>query len=326
MWGNRRGWMIALAIVATAACGSALFLHHAGTPTPATSFARDPSNLAVIQLPITPEVVLHRDELADHTQAYARCLELYKQNPDLYDRFAATGTPDDPQAASLSAVQTILRIRTLGQAKIFADRPQTLINYDRSHPDLDACRTLGTIAIVRLGLLKQRGGDLAGARRCYEAGFALGHALLAERLTYDELEAGLSMMGQASPALATLLEKSGDLARAEKIRAFDLARAQYVRERITPMLRVSRSVDGPTITEHAGDLQAIISDSREHTWRIEAILALGRMRYFTGDPPSPANRRAALRKLRMLSSDGDTATNTAARAALALTPEQYRGQ
>src|SRR5205823_2056467 len=120
-----------------------------------------------------------------------------------------------------------------------------------------------------------------------------------------ECEAGLSLMGKSAVLLASLAEQSGDAARASQLRDFDAARIQYVKERIHPMLRVVRSIDPHVVGAHAGDLFVLARNSRERMWRVEAILALGRLRYFAGENGRAANQRAAVIVLRELSNDAD---------------------
>src|SRR5207244_595418 len=72
---------------------------------------------------------------------------------------------------------------------------QQLINYERMKPGLEAARTLGRACIERIGMNAVRKKDAAAARKYLEAGFGLGSRMYEERLTCDELGAGLGVMG-----------------------------------------------------------------------------------------------------------------------------------
>ena len=62
-------------------------------------------------------------------------------------------------------------------------------------------------------------------------------------------------------------------------------------------------------------------------WRVEAILALGRVRFFSGISRSAADQRAALAGVKRIAADDpDPIVRAAAEAARDLTAEQYRMQ
>ena len=104
-------------------------------------------------------------------------------------------------------------------------------------------------------------------------------------------------------------------------------RLAYIQENIDPVLHIVRSIDAKVVGEHTGDLFELAKRSRERMWRVEAILALGRVRFFAGEGGTAANQRNAMRILRDLAeNDPDPIIRTAATAARDLTVEQYRVQ
>ena len=94
--------------------------------------------------------------------------------------------------------------------------------------------------------------------------------------------------------------------------------------------QVSRRKSVPTRAEkgqHTGDIFYLAKNAADRVWRVEAIVALGRMKYFVGDADSVADQRGAMRLVREWSDDPnqDVVTRQAAKAARDLTIEQYRG-
>ena len=152
------------------------------------------------------------------------------------------------------------------------------------------------MTVDRLALLSQRAGATAEAKGYAEAAFAFGMDLCDERLCYAELEAGLELLGKSTAVLISQAESSGQSDRAAAPKSFDQQRQQFVKEQVEPVLRVVRSIDPKTVGTHAGDVFELAKHSKERTWRVEAILALGRLRFFAGaggDCVRPARGDAA---------------------------------
>jgi len=241
-------------------------------------------------------------------------------------------TPTPPTAftrdqANLAPIELPIAPETVlhwQHADLFAQTPQEIINYNRLKPPLETLRTSAQADIDR-ALAAIRDRDFANATRHLQSSFAVGANLYNERLAFDELEAGLGIMGSSTQAMALIADRSNDPARAQALRAFDRARLDYFQSRIAPTLRIVRSVDPNIVGEHSGDIVVLATHSRERMWRIEAILALGRMRYFIGTGRS-ADQRAAARTLEDLTKDPDPTIRLAATTALNLTAEQHRQQ
>jgi len=177
---------------------------------------------------------------------------------------------------------------------------------------------------VRLGLGHQAAKRNDEAAKCYEAAFALGSKLFEERLTHRELMAGLELMGEAGVGLSRLTFAGGDKARSDAATKFEAARRDLFNARVQPASAALISIDPKVVSRHAGDVFYIADNARERVWRVEAILSLGRMRFFVGEGGRIGDQRGAAKQLKRYLEDQDPVIRAAAKAALDLTREQMR--
>jgi hypothetical protein len=110
------------------------------------------------------------------------------------------------------------------------------------------------------------------------------------------------------------------------VEEFNHATAAYYSQHIEPVLRVLMSIDPQVVGQHPGDYFFIARDADERVWRVAAIFALGRLRYFAGEGGSLGDQRGASKVLAELTHDSDSVITTAAKAALQMTPQQYQMQ
>jgi hypothetical protein len=192
------------------------------------------------------------------------------------------------------------------------------VNFEPEKPELEA--------LVVLGVAARRAGQLlepvnpTDALKLYEAVFSLGVKLYEERLTYQELDAGLTMMAEGSKLIGALCANSGDASRAQACERFNAARVEYVKPRIQDVQRVIVSVDQSVLEQHAGDVFYFARGARDRMWRVEAIFKLGRYRFNAGRIGDQNN---AMLVIRELLDDPDPVIQAAATAARDLTKEQY---
>jgi hypothetical protein len=100
-----------------------------------------------------------------------------------------------------------------------------------------------------------------------------------------------------------------------------------MREQIDPVVAFVRSIDARVVGTRTGDVFELARRSGERMWRVEAVMALGRVRYFAGTSDSAADQRAAYALVKKLAeNDPDPVVRTAAAASRDLTIEQYRMQ
>ena len=158
----------------------------------------------------------------------------------------------------------------------------------------------------------------------FEAEFALGAKLCEERLTVEEFTRGLELLAESSAGLTRLLQKSGDTTRAAEFNAFSEARTRFYNDRILPVLKILQSIDANVIGEHAGDIFFMARKSGERMYRVEAIFALGRLKYFAGQDGKIGNQRGAMQELKRLTQNAGPVIRRAATEARDLPIEQYR--
>jgi hypothetical protein len=304
-------------------------IDHAGVVTPPTAFSSDERNFAEIALPALPYTLRDVSHLPGSRgivpNVYFGAIHRIEEQPTLYENFAKFG-----QLHSAELKQVDVELPTtfdLGDGKIFLHNETTIVSYKHAKPAIDALQLLGKIKIDRIGLLNAHADRPEQAKEAYLAGFVLGVHLCTERLTYDEYQLGQELLSKASAALASLAEQTNKVDEAAEWRAFDARRVAENKLHIDPVLKLVRSIDANTVGPHAGDLFELAKRSRERMWRVEAILAIGRMRYFAGAGGTAANQRAANALLRDLADhDPDPIIRTAAETARDLTIEEYRMQ
>jgi hypothetical protein len=323
MWGNSLGWTISAALVALCA-GWLYIIAHASSPTAPTDFSRDERNFAGLALPTPPPGALPTGQAApDAAALYRRAIELFLADRATYDNFAKIGKLDSASAKQLEAIDLLIQAAPARDVKVFVNRPSEIITYAREKPALDALQLLGRICVDRLGLLNQRAGNTDEAMKHYQAALALGWNLANERLTYDELALGLELIAKASTGMSSIAP--ADIAGG--LRDFNQRRVTFMRDRIEPVVRITRAIDANIVGQRSGDIFQLAKRSQERMWRVEAILALGRVRFFAGAGGTRANVTNATALVRELATnDPDPVIRAAASAARDLTMEQHRMQ
>lgn len=327
MWGNRLGWTISAVILLAYAAGFGWLVRGMNTASAATGFVSAAPATTPIALPVAPSATLPQmTDPRDAAPFYRQAIDHYRKNQAAYEKFltSSPGTAAGLPPSDMKGVDLLVDATPMVQMTLFAEQPEQIVRYDQK-PDLEALGRLGDAA-VRLALLRQNGDarEKRQAMQYYEAAFSLGAKLFAERLNYAELMLGFRFMGETSVQLAKLTRGMGDAARAEAFANFNTARQNYFRSSIEPMARVLNSIDSSIVRQHTGDVIHLAESAPERVWRVEAILALGRMRFFVGENGRAGDQRAAERVLKKLAQDADPVIRAAVSAATNLTIEQYR--
>lgn len=315
MWGNALGWCISVLIVVATFGGVILLDRHLSTVTPVTEFVRDPANLLPIELPVPPRSLLPPAKSADAADWYRQAIELYSQRPDDYERFAASARRSD-DANGLDALDLLIPASECSHMNLFASSPPSIVRYG-DKPQLAAIRMLGKSA-NRLGALLRFENRPDEAMKYHLAAFALGARLYEERLTLDELLAGLELMSEAAGGIVAGSSGGIDTERFQEYRSKYLP---WYESSIKPTQRIITSIDPSVMAMHSGDVFYIARRGKERMWRVEAILKLGRLRF---NAARIADQQAAARALQELGNDPDPVIQTAVAAARGLTIEQYR--
>jgi hypothetical protein len=313
MWGNRLGWSIAAGIVVVTV-GFLLWVSiSAQDVSPRTDFTRDPKTTELIILPVAPKTVLPSMTSGEDAGAiYRRAIAAFAAEPTVYTDFARGGRERDLEF--IPAIYILAQATGCESGDIFASDPGRIVTLANEKPDLEALVSLAACARRAGMLLAPR--KPADAMQLYEAVFSLGAKLYRERLTYEELDAGLTMMAEGSALIAQLNPH-----RTAACARFDEARRAYVTQRILPVRAVLHTLDQPTLERHAGDVIYLARHAEDRMWQVEAIFALARYRFNAG---RSADQHVARKVLNELSNSSDPVVRAAAVAARDLTEPQYR--
>lgn len=322
MWGNLTGWLISGVIVAVT-FSSLWLIDRAGRPSAAEPWARDPAATAPLSLPPAGSVVPRMTGDRDSVDLYRQAADFCRENREACEAFVRQG-----KLADLARFDGLLaRLDHAAEsnvARFFLDSPAQVISYDNVKPELQLLDLAGRVAL-RAALVQMPASESAAIRDA-ESAFSLGRKLFDERLTYEQLDIGLQLLAEATALLMQIARESPRLMteRYSGLAGFDAARRALFADRITPVASRMRSVDGNVIAANAGNVLYWSRYAGDRMWRVEAILSLGRMRFFVGQTGRGGDQRAAEKVLRRLRDDPDPVIRAAADAALSLTLEQYR--
>jgi len=316
MWGNKLGWGISGAMVILFV-GAVVLLNLSLSISPPTG----KTNALSVELPISPAgIVSAGTEPGDAGELYLRAIDDYRSNYFAYDQFLGDSGATVAQGMKLPAVQWLLDARDKAECSIFKAKPELVVTYEPSKA-VDALRVYGNV-LTRLGLLTGASGKTPDAIKFHEAAFVLGRWMSAERVVYAEYSAGTGMMGTAAAGLARIYLKQKDNVTVAKFEDFNNARVDFEKNTIAPVWRVLSSIDPNVIKNYPGDIFVIARTSSEPMWRTEAVLKLGRMKYFAGRKGDQVGANRTVRAL--ADTDADPVVRRAAALARDLTIEQYR--
>jgi hypothetical protein len=319
MWGNSLGWGISALIVAVTV-GALVWvsrtLNQISDPTP---FSNTSGAADALALPAPPDGALPDDSAGvDAVALYHQAIDLYEKDPISFDRFLADHDAENFKIVS-PAVDLLRQAAGKNSLGIFAATPEEAVNYDPNIP-LKVLKELGDCA-NEAGLVKKIGNDKDGAIADFQAAFSLGHRMADERLCYAELSDGIGLMDGAAIEMADIAKDNGDQTKADALNQFAVALSDFSNHKLVPIQTVLSSIDQPTIEQYAGDLFWLAKNSKERMWRVQSILALGRLKYNAGKPGD--NRGAARVTAEIASTDPDPVIKTAAKEASDLTEDQY---
>ena len=320
MWGNLQGWLISAVLLIAS---SAMFYHLATPPVESQATSLIPLALNPIALPMDAKVVLppamnSRDAGSSYRQAILR----YQENPKPYL------DPIHAKIEDLSALPLLLDGRDCGRMALFESKPQELVSYALEHPSLDALSNISNAAnTVGLGLMLDE--KYEAAKPYFEASFAAGRHLFSERVTWQEMSLGMSMISDGAQNLAKLADRTREGARADVLRKFQDGIDKYRTELQTSVASPLSNPVESYGSKYAGDIFAIAKDTHvERVWRVLAIMHLGRYRWNVADDRK-GDQYWADQELANLSSsldpkNADQVILMAIHAAQGLTVEQQR--
>jgi hypothetical protein len=321
MFGNVKGWIISALIVALVAF---IFLSTGILRVPPVSQPSGKINFSEkIALPDDAQPFLANPTGSrDAGEVYRLAISEYENNEKLYGadgKYAKSATvlaDEDPKG-----IQLIVEAADCKGTEIFASRPDQVVHYNPTWPDLDALNRLGVLT-NNAGDVYRTKKDLDKAEKYLRAGFLLGYRLYNERIAWQELNHGMNLMIDASYRMAKLYQAKGDAGRAQAATKFSDDLKNYKTEKLfKPIVSAVTSINTRQIGDRGGDFFYLARESPERVWRVEALLALGRMKYNTS---SRGDQVAAGREVKKYLSDPDPAVRLAAKLADELTVERYR--
>jgi hypothetical protein len=301
-------------VMLVTALGLGLYLRGEMKLTPPTELSLSASNMAALTPPTPADAIINPVRAGDAGDLYRQAIAGFNDASGACEDFA-----DNAKEPAPGPMQFILQATALQNMNLFAADPGKLIDCGGEHPPLDSLSTLGQ-EMNQAGERMRLDKNLDGARRYGIAVFALGRHLYQERVDFDEYLKGLGLMDGALTLLAEC--EPSDSARRSVLEEYQVALGAYNTDHVTPIYTALASADQQSIASYAGDVYRFAGPAcGEPMLRVEAILKLGRYRY---DSARMADQIAAPRFLRRFGEESNPAIQAAARAALALTIEDYR--
>ena len=303
MWGNRLGWGISALIVMVA--GLLVYqLHALSQPTPTTGelvalVTGHPVPLEPLCRPLLPPVKADGDAGDLYRQAIDDLHERQKQDPDPYATLTDTKDYDPAAIAQLKGLDDLVAAAELPTMNFYRSKPELIVNYDKTVPSLDDLETLGKAA-AKAGTLAALDGKYDDARKYAGAAVALGLHLYQERVAYDELSDGISILGDGLAVLKYADDKAGDKPAADAVAAADKARRDEYDQDVKAWKIIS-GLNEAEIARYAGDFFQLAADAKvDPVWRAEAARRLGRLKL---NPPRLADAVRATKVAREMAAD-----------------------
>ena len=330
MWGNLMGWVLsALMLLATG--GMVYVIALPPQESKAAGLIKDAYK--PVELPVSGDVVEPKG--TNDTNAgdlYRQAIDEFFRNRKLYENQNAART----DASQLPALPFMLQAADCAHMHLFDVNPKEVINYDSKKPWIDAIMGLGESAAA--AGFRLRGDNPKEAAKYYRAAFNFGRNLFEERVTWDEMNRGMSIMRMAAEGLTKMADDAKNGTRVDALQHFTERLHDYqdtLQEKVaTPIANpIENPVDANSSWHggriYSGDIFAIAKNPAvDRVWRIEAILHIGRYHWNVGDDRA-GDQRAAPKELDLLSKspdprNQDTVIKTAINAAQNLTEDQQR--
>jgi hypothetical protein len=290
MWGNTLGWILSAAITALAVV-LAVILWQAGQPTPPTAFmATAMMPLGTITADATAAGLDGTDPAINAGALYRRAINDCSTDERRHAYEALSKNNDTASAISaaeeLKGVDLIAAGAKGGSMDLYKSKPREIANYLPTVDSLDDLELIGKAALS-VARAKQSAGDKPGALALAKAVEVLGYNLYKERITYDELKVGESLLGEGGATVGAFAEADNDAAAATGQKKLDADRIKEFKSTIDPVSKVIHTFgdqspddsDGtPNAENHAGDYYAMaVNPKVDRVWRVEAIRRIGRL-------------------------------------------------
>jgi hypothetical protein len=321
MWGNLPGWIVSALMLA----GAGIMLYAMSLPPQESAPAGlVPLAFKPVVLPVSADTVAPAGlKDCDAGDLYHQAIDEFLRNRKLYEN----GHAAQVDASQLPALPLMLQAADCAHMHLFELNPKQAINYDNKKPWIEALMALGQ-ATDDAGL-RYKEDNPKEAEKYYRAAFNLGRKMFEERLTWDELNRGLSIMTMSSEAMTKLADNAKYGKRVDELQHFSVQVQQYHTDL---QEKVASPIGNPVESygsKYAGDIFSVAKNPAvDHVWRVEAILHLGHYRWNVADDRK-GDQLWASKELDKLDKsidpkNQDIGTKTAVQAAKALTEEQQR--
>lgn len=314
MFGNRIGFGVSVVILIAASL-FLWFIHVLGTTmSPVTAVGANAANYTM-KLTINPrDMATWMAEEGDSTPVYKELDTILDKDHNAFYFFSKEPSLKSEHLPKIEqAVALLVKAGKLKGGGVFKDSPTDLVTYDSDRPRLKRVEAMED-AFLKLGAFYRTGNQIDKARDLYQGMFSMGVKMYEERLIFEEWFRARNLMA-ISKYLADFEEKKSPAA-ADKFKAFDAQFLPFYKANIEPVQKALH-----VVYPNPGDVAALALKGGDTMWRVEAIFALGRVK-FSGD--KAPDQKGALRILGTLSGDSDARIKLAATLARDLTIEDYR--
>jgi len=317
MAGNMRGWIIAAIIV-----GFQAFLVmkaiEFNQPTPVTALVSEPGVLDPLTIDVDPASIVPMEGSGDGTTMYRAALAEVKGQDSRYQKYIDEGT--STSVADFPAVQKLINATSAPATEIITPNLDENVSYIFETDEIKALHLAG-LAAEHLGVLNMADHPVV-AKKCFEAEFALGAKMLAERVRFYEAFDGIALLRGGAGGLKALAMRAKKNDEVDKLAKFDDA-AGATLDKANKLWKVVGSIDTDQIAIHSGDIYFFTGPQmKERMWRIESTLKLGRHKFNAG---KMADAVLVDRRLKtMAATEKDPALLAAVKTADDLTLADYR--
>ncbi|NBB96015.1 MAG: hypothetical protein GVY16_09800 [Planctomycetes bacterium] len=320
--GNKTGWIIAGIMVAFIAGLVIKFVFFA-SPSPATADTLAEGKLDLFTTGISVATVVDSEPSGSGNAAnhYAKALEYIRENQAAWDAIDLhMGSTDDPLAANLlqHCTQVLDLIRPAARIK---DMKYTFVYTPKEFiisPRAKATDDLWQIAFVCEAACRHylRAKDYGKAADAGKALCCLGWHTAGERVRVEMNVAGFEMQVVAANLLQQVYADAGNDAALQASEDYGYAASAAQ----------SRTVDKSrdllqTIQPEPGDIFNVIENDKDHAWRVDCILQLGRLKF---SAPGRGNQRYIKMYIDKYINSEDPYYKAAAEVAKSVTMEQLQ--
>jgi tetratricopeptide (TPR) repeat protein len=323
MFGNTKGWIISGVIFLAVGF---LFVYTGLLTVPPISKPTGKFPLTEkLELPGDPKqwlAPMTRD--ADAAESYRKAIREFDLNEKDYEKNGRIEKDLKTYATAADkpkGVEFVVEAADCERMNLFESSPEKVVHYNSTWPDLNALNEVGT-RTLQIGMWHIKGSkDYAQAEKYINAAFSLGYRLYNERLCWEELNHGMNLMINASKQLGRVAEAKGEADRAAQLSKFSDELNKYKTDQVVPIVKVLTTINSQTVGDRGGDIFGLLRQSPERVWKVESLLALGRMKFNT---PNRGDQIGAKREVKRFVADPDPAVKEAAKIADQMTILQYR--